>query len=422
MYNEREVAKKEIENKYLELNDNINTGLRNLRTKFQTDLGACVNRIKTTNAEFINQARKINLINSQPITNMTNSNYYTETDSNDKKNEPIKYLSDVDTVNNKLSNQNILSDKLKNSKKSNSIKSDNFNITELSKHNTEDNTKIDFSKYIVHSSENKKLYKEDIKEKIKQNKNNISDEKKTNFETDTNRLVELLANSDINDNNSISEHINIDINQFNSNNKDIDNLLFQKNKLDIDPIDLSHKKDSINEKEDSSNEKEDSINEKEDSINEKEDSSDEKEDNSDEKEDSSDEKEDSINEKEDSINEKEDSINEKEDSEFIASLPNKDFGEITIGSKKGDKGKKLSLNIKNDDNNSIATNDIPKLNIKNLKILDDYTKKNLEKIAKVHCVPISYKSTEGKRIQYKKDELYEKIKQFIVSNEKLKQR
>ena len=391
MYNEREIVKKEIENKYLELNDNINTGLRNLRTKFQTDLGACVNRIKTTNAEFINQARKINLINSQPITNMTNSNYYTETDSNDKKNEPIKYLSDVDTINNKLSNQNILSDKLKNSKKSNSIKSDNFNITELSKHNTEDNVKIDYNKYIVHSTENKKLYKEDIKEKIKQNKN-----------SDNN------TDSDINDNNSISEHINIDINQFNLNNKDIDNLLFQKNKLDISPIDLSDKKDSINEKEDSINEKENSINEKEDS--------------SVEKEDSSDEKEDSSVEKEDSSVEKENSSVEKEDSEFIASLPNKDFGEITIGSKKGDKGKKLSLNIRNDDNNSIATNDIPKLNIKNLKILDDYTKKNLEKIAKVHCVPISYKSTEGKRIQYKKDELYEKIKQFIVSNEKLKQR
>jgi hypothetical protein len=196
MYNEREVVKKDIENKYLELNDNINTGLRNLRTKFQTDLGACVNRIKTTNAEFINQARKINLINSQPITNMTNSNYYTETDSNDKKNEPIKYLSDVDTVNNKLS-KNILSDNLKN-KKSNSNKSDNFNITELSKYNTENNMKIDFNKHIIHSSENKKIHNEDIKQNIKQNNNS--------------------------DNNSISEHINIDINQFNSNNKDIDNL------------------------------------------------------------------------------------------------------------------------------------------------------------------------------------------------------
>lgn len=49
-----------------------------LRNKLQNDLGVCVNKIKSLNNDSIQQIRKINILNNQPI---KNSNHFTESDS-----------------------------------------------------------------------------------------------------------------------------------------------------------------------------------------------------------------------------------------------------------------------------------------------------------------------------------------------------
>jgi hypothetical protein len=95
------------------------------------------------------------------------------------------------------------------------------------------------------------------------------------------------------------------------------------------------------------------------------------------------------------------------------------YGEITIGSKKGNNGIVPKITIgKGNDNASISTVDAEHINLKTLKAVDTYTKKELEKIAKVYSLASTYKSADGKRVQYKKEDLYQLIKDHLNTKNK----
>jgi hypothetical protein len=81
---------------------------------------------------------------------------------------------------------------------------------------------------------------------------------------------------------------------------------------------------------------------------------------------------------------------------------------ISFGSKKS-KGKKIKLDIGNDEK-SLDSNDIK--NMTTLNNIESYTKKNLDNIAKLLNISIFYKDG-AKRISYKKEELYLKIKENL---------
>ena len=82
---------------------------------------------------------------------------------------------------------------------------------------------------------------------------------------------------------------------------------------------------------------------------------------------------------------------------------------ISFGSKKS-KGKKNILQVGND-NKSLDSNEIK--NLKDLKNIEEYNKRDLENIAKIFNIGISFKDNGGKRILYKKEELYLKIKEKL---------
>lgn len=69
-------------------------------------------KIRDSNIENIKQLQNILLLNNQPITKITNSNHFTETDSEYIKDIHIKYLSD--TTKNKINESYFMSNELKN--------------------------------------------------------------------------------------------------------------------------------------------------------------------------------------------------------------------------------------------------------------------------------------------------------------------
>lgn len=95
---EIDTVKKDIDDKLT----HISTSLNSATKIFQSDLGACVKKIKAINGEYVEQVRKMNDYGSQPITNI--SNHYTDCDSGDGQN-PINYLSDTNTRNNSKKEQ-----------------------------------------------------------------------------------------------------------------------------------------------------------------------------------------------------------------------------------------------------------------------------------------------------------------------------
>lgn len=75
----------------------IRIQINNLDGKISDNVNTTINKIKTLNADNIQQLQNIILLNNQPITKITNSNHFTETDSEYIKDvqHNIKYLSDT---------------------------------------------------------------------------------------------------------------------------------------------------------------------------------------------------------------------------------------------------------------------------------------------------------------------------------------
>ena len=81
---------------------------------------------------------------------------------------------------------------------------------------------------------------------------------------------------------------------------------------------------------------------------------------------------------------------------------------ISFGSRKS-KGKKPKINIGNDAN-SLDSKEIK--NIKELNNIESYKKKDLENIAKIFNIAVTYKDN-NKWIPYKKEDIYLKIKEKL---------
>lgn len=328
LYKELDNIKNDIKSKFEELTEATTINLRNMRSKFQTDLGTCVSRIKTHNADFINQARRINLINAQPVTYVSGSNYYTETDS--EKKQMLQYLSDV--------RQNV------------KPKESTLYMSDESRKKKSDRQK---SSHKSKSDEKIEIEETEIKEIRGLDNNSKNSESSRNNNTQNIHILENIleeSNEDETENldeSSKSESVVIDINQFIANDK----------------------------QDETKNEEHD------DEENNTVDSSEESEDNSSEQ---------------------------------------SGYGNITLGSsKKGNNGIIPKFIIgKTNDNGSISTVDAEHINLKTLKSVDTYTKKELEKIAKVYSLPSTYKSDDGKRIQYKKEDLYQLIKDHLNTKNK----
>src|SRR5689334_20316910 len=74
----------------------IDTRIKELDTNISDNINTAMNKIKTMNTENMRQLHNITLLNSQPITKITNPNHFTETDSDYRNNEiNIRYLSDT---------------------------------------------------------------------------------------------------------------------------------------------------------------------------------------------------------------------------------------------------------------------------------------------------------------------------------------
>lgn len=333
LYKELDNIKNDIKSKFEELTEATTINLRNMRSKFQTDLGTCVSRIKTHNADFINQARRINLINAQPVTYVSGSNYYTETDS--EKKQMLQYLSDV--------RQNVKP------KESTLYMSDESRKKKSDKQKSPHKSKSD-GKIEIEETEIKEIKGLDNNSKSSESQKNKN---KQNIDILENILEESNEDETENyDESSKSESVVIDINQFIAGDKQDGTKDLEVNNTKIE----SDENDTVNSGEES----------------------------------------------------------EDDSSEQSG------YGNITLGSsKKGNNGIIPKFIIgKTNDNGSISTVDAEHINLKTLKSVDTYTKKELEKIAKVYSLPSTYKSDDGKRIQYKKEDLYQLIKDHLNTKNK----
>ncbi|AYV78874.1 MAG: hypothetical protein Edafosvirus42_3 [Edafosvirus sp.] len=76
-------------------------------------------------------------------------------------------------------------------------------------------------------------------------------------------------------------------------------------------------------------------------------------------------------------------------------------------------------NKPNTKENSVNTEDVGNdlTNIESLKSMESYNVPTLHKMAKILNIPIRFKDDNGSR-PYKKNELYNKIKEYIEKNKK----
>jgi len=333
IYTEVETIKKNVDIKFTELNENIESNSKTLRTKIQTDLGTCTNKIKTYNVDILAQAKKITYLNSQPITSMVNN--YTETDT-EKKNM-LQYLSDV---------------------------KENAESCYMS----ETSTKTDFKITYGDLNSDKKLDKSIGKEVNDEKKCIDPEEKKDTLIEQADKIVANTAP-------------------------------VVENKADSEKND-SDENDSQDSDEDSDDSDEDSD-----------------EDNSyctDENKTDSDEFG-TVIENEDSESDViEIDIDVKNIVEKEEKKSSDDNEKINLQSDKNETAIKTETNIVqiDDDNSSINTQEILTITNKTLKNMNEYTRRTLDHIAKVYSIPTTYKY-RGKRVTYKKDELYDKIKNRI---------
>lgn len=288
---------------------------RSLKQRLIADINNGFTKIKAHNTDCLNQVRKINLINSQPITKA--SAKYTETET--EKGVNMDYLSD--TIQKKPPSSTYMSENLSPpTEKSHKSKKS----THSQQHSQEENFKIDFAngnkETIV---ANKEVVAENKESNNINNVNNNSDSDVSNDDSnnDTNDDNEEFVSEDDTD----SQSITIDIHNFRAD----DN---EENASEINTV--------------------------------------------------------------------EDEDNSDEDDDNHIEIKKED---ITIGSKKGGHGKKP--NIKS----STFT-------LADLADEAEYTKKSLEEIARSLSLPLMY-SQGNKRVPYKKNELYNKIKDHLTHKE-----
>lgn len=93
------------------------------------------------------------------------------------------------------------------------------------------------------------------------------------------------------------------------------------------------------------------------------------------------------------------------------------YGSITLGSLKNKGVKTINkIEIGNNDNDSIKTNDIEQLSLNTLKPVGNYNIEYLKKMAKIFSIPMTCKEGTTRR-PLRKDELYDKIKLHLTESE-----
>jgi hypothetical protein len=394
LFKETETSKRDIETKFFELNENIENNSKTLRTKFQADLSACTNKIKTYNADFISQARKITFLNAQPITNMSNN--YTDTDTDGKN--PMQYLSDVR--------------KQKEKGGVTKLKPDRQDSLYMSETSSKTNFKIDFNDSVVADknkvvvstktdTEENKNVNVPLKGDVKQTEKTIHRDNKDHVNNDGKSVGEKSDSTDVREDECRVES------EDEAENEGEDEV---ENEGD-DEVENEGDDEVENEGDDEvENEGDDEVeNEGEDEI--ENDGDDVAEDEADESEDESEgEAED---EAEAYVSDTVDSI-EIDMSQYKTpkSIKNTNIKNDQLSDHKPHA--ELNENEDEDDNTSLNTGDIRALTGKAFKDIDTYTKKTLEHMAKVFSIPTTYKN-KNKRFSYRKDELYDKIKAHVMN-------
>jgi hypothetical protein len=305
------------------IDNSLNNNIKGLKNR----LNVVASEIKNYNNDLVIQIKKINSINSQVITSM--SNYYTESESDGNKNL-IDYLSDAKRTDTEFKINFNESDKKETQIKKSYEKE---HVTEHSKTST--------TKSILPSIQiqvNDKSSKTSDQTSVKSSKSNINNQN------------ECLVIGDITNTNITNITNNIEANEKTEETKETEETETEEEIIEeiIEEIEVT---DTNTTESDKSN-----------------------------------------------VSSKSESIK---------------LDNITIGSTSTNKGKKLEIN----DTNSIETNNI--LTMTKLNPINKYTKQNLERIAKVLSIPITYNENNIRK-PYKKDELYSKIRDFLLSNLKVK--
>jgi len=334
-------------NEFKIMKNNITETNENVIKLLKTKFHTLTNELKEFNNDLVNQTKKINKIHSQKITNM--SNYFTDSDSNNKN--IINYLSD--TKNDEMFKINFNKDENK--------------CSEIKQTNDND--------IISNTSD----------EHIDEINKNIIDE----LSQDSSKSSEVRPINDENNNDSKSNEDNKsyknkspknESNNINTDNKSV--ATKSDNRIEFEKEIKSNESKSIKQSEsESSGIKKQNVTNKGEYT-------------------------EQFTEK--SKHSERDDDNES-DKISIESLQVRSLHDmISFGSKKS-KGKKIKLDIGNDEK-SLDSTDIK--NMTTLNNIESYTKKNLDNIAKLLNISIFYKDGT-KRISYKKEELYLKIKEKL---------
>ncbi len=352
-------------NEFKSLKSSIANSNENVNKLLKSKFNGFVNEVKDINTDLVNQTKKISKIHSQKITNM--SNYFTESESEGKN--VINYLSD--TKNNdkmfkiEFNENDSKKNSVRNSTKDNVKTNDNDIVSKNSKLKTLSVTSEDD---ISDDDNSQDTIQEDARLSQKTSSSNDdvvsdrNDEREHEREHDTEEITEFAKYNDNNKNDELSEKSHSSIN---------DSSKKQSDKR-------SHGHDESRSAKSSENG-------------------------------SNDIKIESV--KLTTLNNK---LNQDLNNDTI-SVESRDVKSlhdlISFGSKKS-KGSKLKIEVgnNNDDKKSLDSAEIK--NITTLEHVDKYSKKTLDNIARVLNVSNFYKDGT-KRILYKKEELYLKIKEEI---------
>ena len=382
---ELDTFKKDLSDKCDDMIQLIDQNSNLIKNKIQNESVACVNKIRMINGEYIELVRKMNNYGAQPITNMSDPNCFTDSESHCNNiiggHNNIKYLSDM------------RDDNKNSSSKHKSSLNDSFYMSETDKHDVKNNEFVlkyheNSDKESIISSKHKSDLKK-TKSSLIINDNNNYNLSHTSLPTSTSSKSNTKITTDSSKSTTISISENIpskythsESDKKKSNKTESDKTKSDKTKSDKKESDKteSNKKESDKKKSDKNTEN--------------------------------------------TENTENNTVNTKETSH------SSNFGEITLGSFIK-KGVKPSHNIKiepkhtkkinipdddNDDNHSVATADISGLTIDTLKSKEEYNLTYLKQIAKRLSIPITCKDGDTRK-NLKKEELYDKIKELLTEND-----
>lgn len=388
---------KEFSNIYRKMDENndrlsssIDTNFDIVKKQVRNDLGVCLSKVKTFNADCIQKIRRMDMLGSQPVTHI--SNYCTDADSElgSKDINIIPCLSDVINA------------------KQNTIKlpTEELFLSDDQPQNKDKNSKINSDKFITNKTNSDKFVVnyESKSNSLQKNDNKFNDSLNINENELIAKVTELVNKETFQNESSHNSHKKSQISKISSKQSPDDNNSYSSNSQQSSKSSKSSHSTSSRKTSSISIKSSDHVSESESSQQ------------------STSDGVPVIFDKQ-SNNSKKD--NKKETNEN--SVIDYDNCNITIGSKKSKKGINPNQKIiqskkdnSSDEHNveeiSVKTSDVNMLTLDNLKQLNDYTIESLKKIAKLHSIPLTLRD-DGQRRNLKKGELYNKIKGLLSKKE-----